>query len=178
MRGGGGGGGGGGGPVKTSPTKPAPSKARTCVVMPGDSWWSITERTLGNPARNWRKLADANGGPGRQLHPGDVLTVPGRRKKKPAPGEPVTGPTDPSGLTGPAVPAFPGDAELGDRGPIVLTWQRALIARRVISDNAANRDSHYGEGMQKAVLKLQRSWGWSDADGVAGRHTWRKLHGG
>jgi hypothetical protein len=32
--------------------------------------------------------------------------------------------------------------------------------------------------MYKAVLRLQRSWDWSDADGVAGRHTWTKLHGG
>jgi hypothetical protein len=32
--------------------------------------------------------------------------------------------------------------------------------------------------MTKAVLKLQQSWGWSDADGKAGEHTWRKLHGG
>jgi hypothetical protein len=32
--------------------------------------------------------------------------------------------------------------------------------------------------MKKAVLRLQRSWDWSDADGVAGKHTWTKLHGG
>ena len=27
-------------------------------------------------------------------------------------------------------------------------------------------------------MRLQKSWDWSDADGVAGKHTWRKLHGG
>jgi hypothetical protein len=27
------------------------------------------------------------------------------------------------------------------------------------------------------VLALQRSWGWSDADGIAGQHTWKRLHG-
>jgi LysM repeat protein len=158
--------GGGSGPVKTNPTKPAPSTDDTYVVRPGDSWWSITERTLGDPSTNWRALAAANGGPDRELHPGDVLTIPG------APDRPTTGPTHPT------MPDYPGQAERGDRGPIVLTWQVALIDHGVISDNADNRDSHYGDGMYKAVLRLQRSWDWSDADGVAGRHTWTKLHGG
>jgi hypothetical protein len=27
-------------------------------------------------------------------------------------------------------------------------------------------------------MRLQKSWEWSDADGVAGKHTWSKLHGG
>ena len=159
--------GGGSGPVKTSPTKPQPSADETYVVRPGDSWWSIAEQTLGNPNRNWRKLAAANGGPKRQLRSGDVLIIPGR--KKPVPHRPSTGS---------AIPDFPGQAQRGDRGPVVLTWQVALIAHGVISDNADNRDSHYGDGMHKAVLRLQRSWEWSDADGVAGRHTWTKLHGG
>jgi hypothetical protein len=158
--------GGGSGPVKTNPTKPAPSTDGTYVVRPGDSWWSITERTLGDASTNWRALADANGGPDRELHPGDVLTIPGG-------GAPDRPPTRPS-----TIPKYPGEAELGDRGPIVLTWQVALIDHGVISDNADNRDSHYGDGMKQAVLRLQRSWDWSDADGVAGKHTWTKLHGG
>jgi hypothetical protein len=114
---------------------------------------------MGDPLREWRKLADANGGPGRLLHPGDVLTIPGRA---PTPG----------------TPPFPGEARLHDHGRVVLAWQKALIAHDVISDIAANRDSDYGDGMFEAVLRLQRSWGWSDADGVAGKHTWNKLHGG
>ena len=61
---------------------------------------------------------------------------------------------------------------------MVLAWQQALIAHGVIGDSAANRDSDYGEGMERAVLKLQTSWGWTDADGKAGSHTWSKLHGG
>ena len=61
---------------------------------------------------------------------------------------------------------------------MVLAWQKALIAHGVIRDSPANRDSHYGQGMLKAVMRLQRSWDWSDADGVAGKHTWRQLHGG
>jgi LysM repeat protein len=152
---------GGVGPIKIPPTRPAsPATTKTYVVMSGDSWWSIAERTTGDAAANWRALADANGGPGRQLHPGDVLAIPG------------TG-----GGEAPGIPPFPGTAELHDRGPVVLAWQEALIARRVIGDNRANRDSHYGQGMFKAVMRLQRSWGWTDADGVAGKHTWSRLHG-
>jgi len=48
----------------------------------------------------------------------------------------------------------------------------------VIADTQGNHDGVYGEGMEKAVLKLQQSWGWTDADGKAGAHTWRKLFGG
>jgi N-acetylmuramoyl-L-alanine amidase/LysM domain len=147
------------GPIRITSSPPS-TTASTCVVRPGDSWWSIAERTMGDPSHNWLTLAEANGGSDRQLHPGAVLKIPG-------------------GIAGaPGVPPFPGEAKLHDRGPVVLAWQKALIAHRVISDNGANRDSHYGEGMFKAVLRLQRSWGWSDADGAAGKHTWSKLHGG
>ena len=76
------------------------------------------------------------------------------------------------------IPPYPGDAERGQTGPVVTAWQEALIARGVISDTQANHDGDYGEGMEKAVLKLQQSWGWTDADGKAGSHTWRKLFGG
>jgi hypothetical protein len=144
-------------PVRLNVSRP-PASANTFLVRPGDSWWSIAERTMGDPLREWRKLADANGGPGRLLHPGDVLTIPGRA---PTPG----------------TPPFPGEARLHDHGRVVLAWQKALIAHDVISDIAANRDSDYGDGMFEAVLRLQRSWGWSDADGVAGKHTWSRLHG-
>ena len=77
-----------------------------------------------------------------------------------------------------AIPPFPGTAKRPDTGPVVLTWQEALIAHGVISDGRANRDSVYGDGMHRAVLNLQRSWNWNDADGIAGKHTWSKLHGG
>jgi N-acetylmuramoyl-L-alanine amidase/LysM domain len=156
---------GGAGPIKPTPAKPTPTKTngKRYVVKPGDSWWKITAATMGDPSRNWRKLAEANGGPDRQLHPGQVLVIPGGDGAAPAPGE---------------VPPFPGQAKLDDRGPVVLAWQEALITHGVISDRPANRDSHYGKGMFKAVMRLQKSWEWSDADGVAGKHTWRKLHGG
>ena len=146
------------------PDRKRPAKRRkTYVVRQGDSWWAIAKRVLGDPAKNWRKLAAANGGPKRQLRKGDVLVIPGS-----AP--------DVSGA--PKIPRFPGEAKRPDRGPVVLAWQKALIRENVIGDRPANRDSVFGDGMFRAVMELQRSWGWSDADGVGGRHTWRKLHGG
>jgi peptidoglycan hydrolase-like protein with peptidoglycan-binding domain len=63
-------------------------------------------------------------------------------------------------------------------GPIVVAWQEALIAHGVIADNANNRDGDYGEGVERAVLELQQSWGWSDADGIAGPGTWKKMQSG
>ncbi len=125
------------------------------VVQPGDTWWGIAEKTLGDARKNWPILAAANGGPERVLRPGDVLTVPGK---------------------GPAIPTFPGVARLGDRGAVVLAWQEALIRRGVIKDDPANRDRHYGGGMQGAIRRLQRSWGWADADGTADERTWQRLH--
>jgi LysM repeat protein len=144
----------------------------TYVVQPGDAWWSIAKKAMGDPATNWPVLAEANGGASRVLHPGDVLTVPGGSGAGPGP---AAGP----GVGGDgSIPPYPGDAERGQTGPVVTAWQEALIARGVISDTQANHDGAYGEGMEKAVRKLQESWGWSDADGKAGSHTWRKLFGG
>ncbi len=82
----------------------------------------------------------------------------------------------PAAATEAADPAgFPGEAKLGMKGPIVVAWQEALILHGIIADNEDNHDGDYGEGMEKAVLRLQRSWGWSDADGIAGTGTWRRL---
>ena len=121
---------------------------------------------MGDPATTWPVLAAANGGPTRILHPGDVLAIPG--------GSSATG--APPGAAG--AQEFPGEAALGQSGPVVLAWQEALIAHGVIADTPGNHDSSFGEGMERAVLALQRSWGWTDADGKAGAHTWSKLHGG
>jgi hypothetical protein len=142
-----------------------PPTGATYVVRPEDSWWSIAAAVLGDPGRTWPLMAAANGGAERVLHPGDVLTVPH------APGRPAPG-------GGGVVPAFPGEVRDGDQGAVVLAWQAALIAAGVISDRPANRDGRYGPGMAGAVRRLQASWGWSNADGVAGAHTWSRLHGG
>lgn len=133
--------------------------ATTYVVQPGDTWWGIAQRTLGDAHRTWPDLAAANGGATRVLHPGQVLTIPGR-----------------GGGREPEPPPFPGEARVGTRGPAALAWQDALIRHGVIRNQPENRDGHYGDGMRGAVLRLQQSWGWTDADGVAGTRTWARLH--
>ncbi|MET0323867.1 MAG: N-acetylmuramoyl-L-alanine amidase [Ilumatobacteraceae bacterium] len=167
------------GPV-AEPAQPTPAttSAGTYVVQPGDSWWSIAAATIGDPATTWPAVAAANGGPQRVLRPGEVVSIPGGTAGGGGGGAPTspTAPTTPPVPGG--VPPFPGSVEAGDSGPAVLAWQEALIAAGVIRDKPANRDSVYGEGMRKAVLKLQTSWDWDDADGKAGEHTWSKLHGG
>jgi hypothetical protein len=77
--------------------------------------------------------------------------------------------------TQPGAWVYPGEVRLGMIGPTVLEWQECYIAHGVIADNSANRDSYYGPGMEGATLDLQVSWGWSDADGVGGPHTWNHL---
>ena len=122
---------------------------------------------MGDPAATWESLAAANGGPDRVLLAGQVLTIPKAAAK-------VHGLT--SRAAAAAAPAFPGEAKLGMTGPIVLAWQDALIDHQVIADNADNRDEAYGEGMEKAVLKLQQQWGWPKPSGVADSDTWQQLH--
>lgn len=47
------------------------------TVQPGEGFWIIAEKTLGNAGR-WRELAKYNGlSEGHVLHPGDVLKIPG-----------------------------------------------------------------------------------------------------
>ena len=158
------------GTLKVVPPHAAATSAATYLVQPGDAWWSIAAKTLGDPAKTWPALAAANGGASRVLRPGDVLTLPGG----------ATAPAAAPAAAGsaPAAAGFPGEAKLGLTGPVVLAWQKALIAHGVIADTPGNRDSGFGEGLERKVRELQQSWGWTDADGVAGSHTWTKLHGG
>jgi len=151
------------GSVKAIRSTASADDGGTYVVRSGDAWWSIAEKTMGNPTANWKTLADANGGPERVLLAGAVLTIPGGSDT-----------LDSSVST--ATATFPGEAKRGMKGPIVLAWQEALIAHGVIADTTGNHDGDYGEGMERAVLELQQSWNWSDADGIAGSGTWKKLH--
>jgi hypothetical protein len=83
----------------------------------------------------------------------------------PTPPEPT--PTPPDTTTG-----YPGQAQTYDRGPVVYSWQEAMIWGGWIADTPANRDSFYGDGMYGAVGRMQAGFGWSDCDGIAGPHTW------
>ncbi len=117
-------------------SRPGPSGTDTYVIRPRDTWWTIAERTMGDPMKNWSVLADANGGQDSVLFAGAVLTIPGSGSK-------------------PAVAAksveFPGEAKLGTAGPVVLGWQKALIDRGVIADTSGNRDSDYGQGLERPL---------------------------
>lgn len=72
-------------------------------------------------------------------------------------------------------PGYPGKGEAGAPEEVVKAWQDLYITKHLILDTHDNRDGVWGEGMTKATKKLQRSWGWGDADGVAGEHTYCHL---
>lgn len=131
------------------------------VVKAGDTWWSIADRIMGDPGGNWESLAKANGGAD-SLLAGAVLTIPGGAR---------------SGTASAAAQTmeFPGEAKAGMTGAVVVTWQQALIDHGVIADSTGNRDGEYGAGMERAVRELQESWDWTDADGIAGPGTWKRL---
>ena len=155
------------GTVHVTDSKAVTSGVNTYVVRPGEAWWSIAEKTLGDPSKTWQTLADANGGVDRVLLAGAVLTIPG------TPG--ASGGTVALAFAT-ASAQFPGEAKRGMQGPIVVAWQEGLIAHGIIADTKDNHDGDYGEGMERKVLELQQSWGWSDADGIAGSGTWKRLH--
>lgn len=50
-----------------------------------------------------------------------------------------------------------------------------MILNGYIADNSANHDGVWGNGMHNACASMQTSWGWGDADGVGGKHTWPHL---
>ena len=56
-----------------------------------------------------------------------------------------------------------------------MTWQEAMILNGIISDNPSNHDGVWGNGMHNACFGMQQGWGWNDADGVAGEHSWAHL---
>ena len=65
------------GTVRVVQPRVSATAGATYLVVPGDAWWSIAAKTMGDPAKSWPLLAEANGGSGRVLRPGDVLTIPG-----------------------------------------------------------------------------------------------------
>jgi peptidoglycan hydrolase-like protein with peptidoglycan-binding domain len=75
-------------------------------------------------------------------------------------------------------PHTPARAKLGDRGEHVRAWQQILIQAGAISDIPENHDGYYGPGMYQVVLRMQQSWGWSDADGIAGPKTCQMIASG
>jgi hypothetical protein len=72
-------------------------------------------------------------------------------------------------------PPFPGVGDYGCTYETCRAWQDAMILNRYISDNPANHDGAWGDGMHNATYDMQLTWGWSDADGIGGEHTWPHL---
>ena len=72
-------------------------------------------------------------------------------------------------------PPFPGTGDYGCSSKVCRAWQDAMILNGYIADNPANHDGVWGDGMHNACYNMQRSFGWSDADGVGGKHTWSHL---
>jgi hypothetical protein len=91
-------------------------------------------------------------------------------------GAPPQRATMPSRVSGWA--PYPGEARPGDRGDHVRAWQHILIQAGAISDIPENHDGYYGPGMYQVVLRIQQSWGWSDADGIAGPRTYQMIVSG
>jgi peptidoglycan hydrolase-like protein with peptidoglycan-binding domain len=93
---------------------------------------------------------------------------------------PTTLPSQPATVTSqvPGWPPYPGEARPGDRGEHVREWQQILIQAGAISEIPENHDGSYGPGMFQVVLRLQQSWGWSDADGIAGPRTYQMITSG
>jgi hypothetical protein len=72
-------------------------------------------------------------------------------------------------------PPFPGVGDYGCSYDTCRAWQDAMILNGYIKDNTANHDGVWGDGMHNACKKMQQSWGWGDADGIGGQHTWPHL---
>ena len=89
----------------------------------------------------------------------------------PEPVPPDTG----GGDRGWVCPPYPGTGDYGCSYDTCRGWQDAMILNGIISDNSANHDGVWGNGMHNACFNMQKSWGWGDADGVGGSHTWPHL---
>ena len=101
----------------------------------------------------------------------DVATA-GGTPPTPEP-EPEPEPTPPPASW--VCPPFPGTGDYGCSYDTCRAWQDAMILNGYISDNAANHDGVWGNGMHNATYEMQLDFGWNDADGVGGQHTWPHL---
>ena len=91
----------------------------------------------------------------------------------PTPVPPTPTPVPPP--SGWVCPPFPGTGDYGCSSGTCVTWQEAMILNGIISDNPSNHDGVWGNGMHNACFGMQQGWGWNDADGVAGEHSWAHL---
>lgn len=92
---------------------------------------------------------------------------------------PLTANPTPIVVVNPAVTGeptgFPGEGRPGAPEAVVRAWQDLYIRNGLIRDIPENRDGVWGPGMTAVTFRLQTGWGWDDADGLAGRHTFDHL---
>lgn len=145
-----------------------PTDVFTHALGAGDGW---TDRKI-DPA-----TADAVEGPWR---PGSVnssgtwslVDIRAECARRAGQAPPETVPEPPGAWT---PPPFPGTGDYGCSSSTCRAWQDEMIRHGYISDNPANHDGVWGDGMHNACRKMQQTWGWSDADGIGGEHTWPHL---
>lgn len=95
-----------------------------------------------------------------------------------------SGPTSPSSSTTSPAPSrtraadwpdYPGIADVGDEGPVALSWQEILIKCGALSDIVQNHDGVYGTATGHKVEQIESHWGWVDADTEADRLTYNRI---
>ncbi len=149
----------------------SPSAITTIEGNAGDDRGGPTQGVF----RHQRQLGPKVVGFGRPVYTGGNLATP----SAPAPSSSAVA------AAVAAWPAYPGEVEFGDgtgdkaaRQGKVKVWQAILIRAGIIADNPSNHDGQYLQGMRDKVFDLQsRVWGWSDADGKAGPHTYAQITG-
>jgi len=141
-----------------------PATVGTYIVQPGDGFWVIADKVLGNAGR-WRELAAYNGlSEDHTLHPGDVLKIPGVERPE-SPQEAVTGET--CTVTLPWL-------NVGDTGPAVVSMQ-ALLESNGYPLEVYGADGEWGEETTSAMALFKFESEISE-DGC-GPATWAALIG-
>ena len=134
------------------------------TVQPGEGFWVIAEKTLGDAGR-WRELAKYNGlSEGHTLHPGDMLKIPGVEQAE-KPQESATAKT--------CVVTLPW-LKPGDTGTAVVSMQALLESNGYVLDEYG-ADGEWGEETT-AELALFKFAVEATEDGC-GPDTWSALIG-
>lgn len=153
---------------KTADPVPSPGSGMY-TVRPGDSFWSIADRELGDGTR-YAELAEFNGlTPKSVIHPGQVLKLPGTWTDSDT--EPDPKPEPEAETVSVKLPVL----RKGDTGPAVKALQ-SLLLNAGIDVGTWGVDGDFGEATWVAVCDLQRARG-TAVSGVADGAVWKALIG-
>lgn len=149
--------------LEESETVPAVT-AGLYTVQPGEGFWIIANKTLGDAGR-WRELAAYNGlSEGHTLHPGDMLKIPGAER-------PTEAPESTSSVS--CAVTLPW-LNPGDVGSPVVSMQSLLESNGYMLE-AFGADGEWGSETSAALDLFQHESGISE-DGC-GPDTWAALIG-